>query len=745
MNKNGIIFDFEKNDSFYCEKLDLKEDEKVYIGFGNAFENIVMILFSFLGIFINLYFFYSSIRKIINSKKYKNNNLSSIEKILCIISITETFISICWLINSFSMKNTNELLEKCKACRIIGNIELFFYLFDWMILTSTLFQIKKILTNPLETLKTASYIYKYILFCGIFGIFNVIFGHIADVEGVSPILTCFIDVTGWKYDKDERVLKMIFYVMFFFVPICILLYGIYQVYEISKLPQFKNNKKNRKFFKSYLQYIFTYIILALLLISVFVVDYFIDQKAPKGVVKVYFNIVTILSCSTPLIVGIIRLIKTNILKNLFLCNYNKKKNYINKDYNKDENLVSERKSSSNEIENNFIDFEQEIICKEFKKIFIAISYILDKSNQLNKEEQSIEEEKKEEEKKEGKKEIEKKEEKKKDEEINLNYDNEFDFDNFYTINKEEILKDFDLEINEDIFVLDQEEINIEVREYCPKLFKNMRKSDNLKEDQLAKFFQPKNVTPDLFIKTSDSNYYINTLNKKFILRSINLEQIEFYKSNLRNGHINEYFEKNKNSIITRVYGLYYLKIENFKHYYIALMENIYESIDSDFSSKNMIRINDNSEIDDNEKTMEIGENEIDEKIWKNNGEENYSGNIPRDSVRKSLMKKDTIFQSKKFIMDLDENEYDRLKKIIDKDIEFLHDAGINKVKFFAVEKKVNNNIWDSLFNKKDDIQENEKSNDIDKYIGVRKYIFKSAKKNIIYCIAVSDYFNNNSE
>ena len=248
---NGTkIFRQKNNDSYYCEKLELENHEKVYIGFGNVPENIIMILFSFLGIFINLYFFYSSMKKISKSKKTKNTNLSSIEKILCMISITETSISLCWLFNSFAMKNTDELIERCNACRLLGNFELFFYLFDWMILTSTLFQIKKILTNPLETLKTERYIFKYILFCAIFGIFNIFFGHFADVEGVSPMMTCFIDVTGFDYNEKEKVQKTIFYVFFFLIPICILLYGIYLVYEILKLPQFKNNKKIDNFLKA---------------------------------------------------------------------------------------------------------------------------------------------------------------------------------------------------------------------------------------------------------------------------------------------------------------------------------------------------------------------------------------------------------------------------------------------------------------------------------------------------------------
>ena len=74
---------------------------------------------------------------------------------------------------------------------------------------------------------------------------------------------------------------------------------------------------------------------------------------------------------------------------------------------------------------------------------------------------------------------------------------------------------------------------------------------------------------------------------QFILRSVTLDQIEYYKKRLKTGKIDEYLKKNKDSIINRAYGLYYLKVDNYKHYYIGLMENIHESINKDlFINKN---------------------------------------------------------------------------------------------------------------------------------------------------------------
>ena len=742
---NDIVIFVEKNASFYCDRFHSLNEKDPFIGFGSEVQNVIMIILSFFGIFINLYFALTSIKRIINKDKSKNVNISSIEKILSIISVTETFISICWLINSFKMNTQSEQLENCEVCCILGIIELFLYIFDWMILISTLIQIKQILTNPLETLKTEKNIFRYIIFCVIFGLATGICGFYADVEGVSPMLTCFIDVSGWNYEDNEKIYRTIFFFMFFFIPICILLYGIYQGYSIIQLPQYKSNKKNRKFFKSYLQYIFTYIILALLLISVYVCDAIIDQNEPNKVMKIYINIVTILSCSTPLIVGIIRLVKTKLIKKLLFCSCIKNINNDNIDYKKSEYLNGKEKDDFH-----FIDFEEELICKEFKKIFIGISYILDKSKQLDNEE--TDQDKKE------KMQSNEKEETNlintnniNNNEIDINDENEFEFDNYYKINKQEILKDFDLGINEDIFVLVQDEIDIVAIEYCPKFFKQIRNADKIKEDYLVEVFQPKNVIPELFKKTNDSNYYINSTNKQFILKSMSLEQIEFYKNYLKRKKINEYLEKNKDSIINRVYGLYYLKIDNNKNYYIALMDNIYESIDKDLFINNKDEgpnINNSKEDDEpleiknnlEEKKMYFNENEINDKIVTNNVDEVNSDN--RKNSNKNLIRKESLFSiDKKYKIYLDESEGIRLKEIIKKDIGFLHKVGTGRVQFFVVKKTLSEYIFNNLFN--NDIKEkNIKDND---NTGIKKYIFKSNIENVIYCITISGYFNNYNE
>ena len=689
-NNNGEIND----DQYYCNRTEGIKLENM--GFGFDSYHIVLIIISFSGIFINLFFFLFSLKRIFESKKEQNINISSIEKILSIISLVETFISVCWLINSIKMYNSDQLVKNCFLCRIIGHFELFFYIFDWMILSSTLYQIRQILKNPLKTLKTSKIIIRYIIACFIFGIFNSIFGEIAKVDGVSPMLTCFIDVTGIYY-KDKKVLRTIFYFTFFLTPICILLVGIYFIFDIIRSSEYKNNKINKTFFRNYLIYISAYILLALLLISVYIIDYFIDQKVPNEGLKIYISIVTFLSCSTPFIVGIIRLFKTNVIKKLLFCN----RSYDNKN-----KIDLEKQDNDYEFQN----FEQSIFCKEFQKLFIGVSYILAKSKEFNDNA---------------------------DDQLGIN-----DIDNIYQITKEEILKDLDMDLNDDIFVLYQEEINIEAKEYFPNFFKVLRKIENIEEDLLIKYFQPKNVGVHLFNRLNDNNYYINSSNKEFLLKNITLEQIEYYKNYIMKNNINEYFIKNPKSIITRVYGLYYFKIDDNKAYYIALMDNTYELLNGGIGN------NSNDELNINiENKMNLNENEIKEKI--KNNDDAVGINSINDDIRNSqlLLKNDNfIFGSKKFNIILDDNEYNLLKSLIENDIEYLHNIGINNIQFLVVQKSTSKSNLNVLF--KDNNNSISKKNIENNYFThnrIKKYLFKSSIENIIYSISIYEYFNSNIE
>ena len=153
------------------------------------------------------------------------------------------------------------------------------------------------------------------------------------------------------------------------------------------------------------------------------------------------------------------------------------------------------------------------------------------------------------------------------------YDEEEDEETrYYKIDKNEILKDFDLLMNDDIKVLKETNFNIEVTEYNVNLFKKLRRLENLDEDKIIEMFQPKNGTNDL-IQLNNDYLYLYSTNKLLLLKQIKKEKMINFQNNIL-PHLYDYFSNNPNSIICRVLGLYKIKIEQNEEIYMALTYNI---------------------------------------------------------------------------------------------------------------------------------------------------------------------------
>ena len=867
------------------------EEQNYSIGYLNYGWNIFMIFLSCLGITINLYFGITYLRRIyeINKSDNKNKvNVSLIERILCIVSLVETFISIGWLINSlFMYRALKENEKEFSHCQTLGLFESFFYLFDWMILSFSLYQIKAMVVNPINLLKPGLFLTKYILvFAGISSLF-VILSLFTDITGTSPMITCFIDISKIK-NGEIKLIKNLMFLIFFTSPILLFGFGFYQIFIMRNSNNYKNVKQNKKFFMKYFAYILIYIIMAFLLITLYMINYIYGLKEPTKEMKLYIQIVTILSCSTPLFVGIFRLIKTNLIRKK--CGKNDNEFVIGLIDNKSEKI------------DDFNDLEQDLLKKMVIKYYIGISFVLGKSIEMEEDEEDKEEKKeedikdkninniniednnnnndknsniiqeddnknveeentdkknekidnilnanenqeeKEKEKEDNDNNIENKdnninlenksenknlinEEKENDEKIDkliinketseekeknenenkekkkeitenniennkkedenddqniiiLNINNENpqnnliindnsdanteansniinDNSNFiisneelklsneskkYLITKSEILKDLDLVLNEDIIVLNQPNIDIQITEYCPQLFKKIRKIDNISEDYLIKSLQPKFSNTNLIQTFNKNSFYINSTNKEFLIKEISLDELNFFRSNIINS-IYKYLKLNTNSLILRIQGLYDIIVDDLsknKIQYFALMHNTYESLynrkeehNTSFSLKNnnIDKINSKKGI----KLHKLKQTKFNKCLYvgseKGKEIQNYSVDFE--------FKKN--FNDESYKIYLDEKEFNRLKSITKKDAKFLKKIGALNYYYFVAEIPMDENEIKKIFN-----EENNKKNKINKEIEhIKKYLFKSNnKKNIVYSISIVDYYKD---
>ena len=681
--------------------------ENDHVGFVGDLGNFLMIFISIFGIIINSFFSFIYIKAIITIKNRNNFGVSAVEKILSVVALVETIISICWLINNIFLSTTEKIINHCGACKFIAYTEIFFYLFDWLILSTSLYQIKILLLNPEQILESGKRVIKFFIVSFIISIFSLIFTFVSDIGGVSPMQTCFIDI-----DKLNELHEHIFFVLFFFSPMICFGFGVYQIILTIKSPQYKNDKKNKEFLFEYSYFVITYIVVSFFLILSYIINFFASSDSKNNpIYNIFMSFSTFISCSSPLVVGIIRVYRTGLLKRVF----SKKKVLLIKEGG--EQLVPDDKEHIEEELGRMFDLEKTILEKLIVKYFTAISYALGKSKYVDEEN---------EESKDNKKGIE-------EETFNPNELVE------YIITKDEIIKDLDLSLNEDIKVLQESNIDIEVTEYNSSTFKKLRGLEGFNEDKIISMFQPTKGTNQLISKNNDT-LYINSTNKLLMLKQIKKDELLFYQRNVLPGLYN-YLVNHPNSIICRVFGLYKIKIDKQKENYMALIYNISESlvsIDNLYLSKRKAREMKISE-------MELKKNIIIDSNTSNEEYQNFSINIPKSKFSGviNLGGSESDSSSKIFKIYLSEYENEKFNTIIKQDTEFLRGKNVYGFSFLIFERFINKEK-SSLF--KNDEEAEESKNQINTQpkhkLEIKKYIFNSNRPDIIYNICILDLFRN---
>ena len=110
-----------------------------------------------------------------------------------------------------------------------------------------------------------------------------------------------------------------------------------------------------------------------------------------------------------------------------------------------------------------------------------------------------------------------------------------------------------------------------------------------------------------------------------------------------------------------------------------------------------------------------------------------SNNNPEQDSNKSTT-------SKSFKINLDNNDYNKLMNIINKDNEFIKGKCHSNYNFLVFEKNSQNMEIYFDENKENDGQQINKTK-VPQFL--KKYLFKASQDNFYYSIAIVDYFGNN--
>ena len=674
---------------------------------GYSPNNLYILIPCFLSIIMNAIFIFHFLFKISSSKS--KNKMSSLQIILLPISIFESLISLLWFLSGIFYRTETKFVKDDLGCQILGTIQTFCYISDWLLVYFAMTYLKNMILNPINyILKSGIKIINYILISTISAIILSILSFAFKIVGKSPMLTCFLSLDNIE---DKKIRKLVILSLICAIPIVSLIFGIMQIIIVCKNDSYRNDIENKKIFKEHSLYLVIYLIMSFFLITIYIVKFFFKNEVKKN----YYFILSLMIISTPLIVGGIRLHKTKIIKSIY--RNIKRKNKSIKFNNRDGLL-----NLSVEEETTFEQFESSAIEKFVMNIYIAVCFCLEKKN---------------------------KEREVGFEDLDKNMNSET---NRYKISKKVIHKQLPngLLVN-DKLLLKREEFSISCVEFAPTIFRYLRKLDGVDEQFIVRSMLPMNNKIGINeTEGKGGSFFVNSDDHEFILKTITFEEMELMRKILLNKLVN-YLYKNNNSIICRIYGIYKISMLNgiFKEdeIYFILMKNIigsfYDNLICKYDLKGSI-LNRKVKYEniDTKVMKDLNFNEIEEILLINKANsKKLIDIITKDStflsdlgimdysllvIKISLNKKEINLLFGKEHKEKSEKEY--FDMINMKRVDSIENIDIIKMTEKDDDKKKGEEIFDGIRFSNKSIE------------SLKKYFFPSLKWDILYIMSIIDFF-----
>ena len=687
-------------------------EEKVGFGF-----ILALIVLSFI---MNMIFnvFYV-LKNIINKT---NRKVSSFEHISFTLSIAETLISLFWFFSLLLYKDTTYMINNnsqiSSGCKTLGFLQTFSYFFDWILSGCAIYHLRNMILNPINfILKPLKKIIFYIIISIIISLVVTVISFCINSIGRSPMNSCFLSV-----DNNE-VYKNIIITLFIFSPIYILVFFAIQIYTVRSNQLYKSDTENKRIFNSYYKYSLINLLITSLMPLLFIIDWAHKDPLNENPKWLFFTI-TLIICLNPLLLGIFHLREAG----LFKCSSKYKAVHSYSIENIGTPLIN---AKENKKELNIEKFETTAIKKFVMNIYIAVCYCLEKAN-LRKER-----------------------------ECEINQEN-CDEINEYNISKNDIMSEpYIIKLDKDILIKSREDFTISCVEYAPEIFGYLRKLDEVNDEEILSSMLPMNNQTGL--KDSEGrggSFFINSDDNEYSIKTITQHEAELLKGNLL-VQLAEYLSENNDSIIGRLYGMY--KISNktglFKEndLYFILMKNVIGSFNENLICKYDLK---GSSLNRTVNLGEYGENVMKDNNFKE-VEQVLLVNKTNANKLKNITTEDANFFAKAEIMDysllvakisLNKSEMEDLFGKYHRrqtEIEYFQMAGMKRetIASDSINTSILENTQENIKNEKE-IEKEETDEGIptiirykkNKLKPLKKYFFPSLKGDVLYIIAIIDFF-----
>ena len=683
-----------------------------YIGYArNAYINIVFLIISIIGLILNLL--------VIRDFIPKNNNLnsrkqSSMKKLFAVLPILDCISCIYWIISASVFWGVGKILNKKEICGALAIIYFLFFIFEFIFINFILVHFRKISLNPIEgILKPGKNIKKYFIISIIITLCIGGLTFVFKIIGRSPMNTCFINT------EDTGLNALVF-----LIPSLSTLFVIFQViYDLKCRELFINDKRVREAYKINSMYILVFSLLHLPMFLLILITAGIDDIIQNySDLRDYAFFTSVLTCSIPTILGIIRNCRGCNKKNRF----HHIKSQIARTFTTNKLPDEEQlKKNSSVLKSQLITEDQfdwlEKHSMEFfmRDILLSVAHCIYQAksygenielNNLEKENESF-------------------------------IKHKINFENFKL---------------EDETITQSQFLDVNIIDYSPKIFAYLRNLENINIDKMAESFLPKNNKKGISESQGKSgSFFISTDDNQYMIKTLKVDEFDLIRKTFLNKYV-DYIKKNKDSLLCRIYGMYNIILSQGQEILVIVMRNVIgefkESIMAKYdlkgSTKNRITEFDMEKLA--EKTLkDLNFNEIEKGIF-----------ISKDNI--NIFRK-LIYYDSKFLCEMELMDYslflvkltlskEQIEDLFGKNFQEIQEKEYNELMEGSNKEKQNSIIPNSLtfsykgFNYNTiDIQERKISinEDGNKYYNskyYKQYIYPSLVPGTAYILAIIDYF-----
>ena len=605
INNNNNTLHNDTNITNISNNNSAKIDCRTFIGYSNTnYIYVLFIIIATIGLIANIILIRDFFSKQNNENSRKQ---SSMKKLFATLPILDGITSIYWLISAGAFYNSLKIKNNQGGCYALSVIYFLVYTFEFIFINFILIHFRKISINPIEgILKPGKNLKRYFAISITLAIGILIFVICFGIIGRSPMNTCFINT-----EKGGR------FALIFLIPcisICLVIYQV--IYDLTCRELFVNDKQVREAYKNNSMYILVFSLLhvpmfLLILITSGIGKVIQNEKGLPG----YAFFTTLLTCSIPMIVGIIRncrgFTKIKAVKQL---SRRIRKSFSRKFNTKDDpnGLKEQINSVNNTVEDQFDWLEQHSMEFFMRDILLSVAHCIHESKSYD---------------------------------INIsliNFEEENEASIKHTIN----LNTFKLD---DPTVTESQFIDVKIIDYAPKIFAYLRNLENIDIDQMAESFLPKNNKRGISESQGKSgSFFISTDDNQYMIKTLKVDEFDLIRKTFLNEY-EKYIKKNPNSLLCRIYGMYNIILSQGEEILIIVMrnvigefkDNIIAKYDLKGSTKNRISEFDMEKSD--EKTMkDLNFNEYERGIF-----------MSKDNIStfRSLIKYDALFLRRMELMD----------------------------------------------------------------------------------------------